>query len=536
MKIIFSKIGDHIFFRLIIIVILSLAFTVLCVQTSKRIGRLSSAPNYDDCTYFLSGALLKNAFQDNGIQGVREIISQRGIHSPYSESLSAVAYSLLGNRETSPYYANIIVVIAYLSGIGWFLRSLPAALWIAGLVTPLTVPFITMGVVEFRPDIAWAVVTGFGVVWIITNRSVFSSIGTAIFSGFLFGMALLIKPSTFVMTALLFSGAILSRLINWFLIQPKKPHHSKLHIALGVIALLTSVILIAGPYYLYYWKETWRYFWDNSFGINKAVWTYQGSPISSILFYISGDGWKSNLRFSGTIIAILGFVAGVFVYKKEKNLRDKMIFMFLAAIGALTVNTLAGMKSPFLGGAIYGIWFFGSAYCIGEYWNNISDVATHARTFTRVLMVCCSLAFVGYTWPRYSNWSKDPTGAKNYLLANQAVEQMLEKQSSDLPKSILFVQSGPVVKEDIGLWFAFHKKAARLESAAFCRSKEDYGRIYTNNDWIILQEPKTMGYTPSMPCEGLITNFKKLLDADHKFRIISESSALDGKKIWVYSK
>jgi hypothetical protein len=485
----------------------------------------------------LSGALLKNSFQKDSIHGVFELIKERGLHSPYSEVLAAGAFSLLGSKETSPYYANIIVMIAYLFGISWFTRSLPLLLWTAVLVMFLTVPFITMGVVEFRPDIAWAVVTGFGVVWMVTNRTVFRHIGNSIFAGLLFGIALLIKPSTFVMTSLLFSGAIISRFIHSFLNREEKLNQQKKKVVFGVIAFAASLIVIAGPYYLFFWNETWNYFWDNSFGINKAVWSYKKSTVNSFLFYFAGDGWKSDIRISGSLISLLSLILGIRLFRDRPILRWKISMIWLATLATLFVNTIAGMKSPFLGGAIYGIWFFGCAYFIAEYY-----VTTAVRTegglklFKRILIACCFLTLISYSWPRHSNWSKDRRGSQNYLNANQFMSHALKLHSDQLPKSILFVQTGPVVMEDIGLWFAFHNIQVKLDSAAFCRSEDNFSDKYRINDWIVIQEPKTMGYTPAMPCETLISNFKNILDADENYKIISSTSAMDGKKIWLYAK
>ena len=202
--------------RLLIIVLFTAIFTQLCVQESKVNGRLSSSPNYDDCTYCLEGAILLKDVKEEGVHGFFEYLNEpgpNGFHSPYSIILAAVSYALFGPYETSPYYGDALLVIIYLACLGWIFRSLPTPAWMLALALFLTPPFITMGVVEFRPDIAWAVSIGFGVVFTVTSEEVFQNPRRAALAGLFLALALVIKPSTFVMTLLLYSGAIFSRVI-----------------------------------------------------------------------------------------------------------------------------------------------------------------------------------------------------------------------------------------------------------------------------------------------------------------------------------
>jgi len=162
---------------------LTLAFTAACVQESGRRGRLASTPNYDDCVYCLDGALLRNAVVNDGVAGGWSLFEERAHHSPFSALLASAAFVLLGQHEPSPYWMNGLVVLLYLAGVGYLLWPLPTPSWLLALGIFLTPPFITMGVVEFRPDIAWAEVSGFGVVWMVTREQMFRVPARAAFAG-----------------------------------------------------------------------------------------------------------------------------------------------------------------------------------------------------------------------------------------------------------------------------------------------------------------------------------------------------------------
>jgi hypothetical protein len=140
----------------------------------------------------LQGAFLFKALKTDGLEGFPIFLKQWGLHSPYSTFLAAASFAALGPSRTSPYYCDALLVFLYLVGIGYFLRKLSLAVWCLALGLFLTPPFITMGVVEFRPDIAWAVAAGFGVVWIIVSERIFLRPNAALGAGILFALALLI--------------------------------------------------------------------------------------------------------------------------------------------------------------------------------------------------------------------------------------------------------------------------------------------------------------------------------------------------------
>jgi len=524
---------------------LAFAFTAACVQESGRRGRLASTTNYDDCVYFLDGALLRNAVANDGLTGGWRMFQERAHHSPFSALLASAAFVLLGQHEASPYWMNGLVVLLYLAGLGYLLWPLPTPSWLLVLGIFLTPPFITMGVVEFRPDIAWAVVTGFGVVWMVTREQLFRVPARGAFAGCCMAAALLIKPTTFVLTVLLFSGAAVSRGIPqlaWWQATRARAVEQPGNPASGLLAFGGALLALAGPYWWFFGGDIWAYFWNNSFGVNKAVWAYPGTNAQALLYYLTGEAARSNVGLSGWVLLLGSLASTMFLFVTRAALRWRLAVLLAALLATFTINMLAEMKSPFLGGAIYGLWLFGTAYACAEVYG-VLMAAEPSATRTRLLRwsplllaVALGLCSFLYRWPQYSDWGADPVRCSNYRSAAAHMATLLEQRTASLPRSILFVQAGPIVKEDIGLWFAARNVPVRLGSAAFDRSEADFATRYPQFEWVVLQELGTLGASPNMPAEPLLPAFTRMVQADTRYRLVLEFAADNGKKVWVFGR
>jgi len=529
----------NIYMRTFIIVLLTTVFTILCLRESEKIGRLASAPNYDDVVYFHEGAILNQSLKNEGASGFWEFLNERGLHSPYSIFLAAIAFAVLGTHVTSPYIANSIVVLAYLIGIGWFLRRLPLVAWSAGLLLFLTPPFITMGVVEFRPDIAWAVTVGFGVVFVVTSDEIFRNLRRAAFAGLVLAMALLIKPSTFVMTLLLYTGAVFSRFVAAFL--ERRWRSSLRKASLGTVAFLGCMLALAGPYWFRFGKDSVDYFLENSFGQLKAIWAYTGSRSDFLLYYVTGEGANSNLAIAGEFLLVLVLLCLIYLAVKRAELRWKLFSLLVLLAGALAVNTAAQMKSAFLGGGIYGVLLFSSAYIVGTTFTSLEPdiVNQQGRKFIRwrtpLLVLAAVVSLFYYRWPAYSNRGYIAL-MHNSWAAYNFMQSLLDKYASEPPKSILFTSAGPIVMESTGMWFPEHGLRSEVDSCSFIESAQKFKKIYPRFPWVVVQEQGVMGTSENMPTEKILPQLLLDLQQDGNFKKIAEFISENGKKVWVYSQ
>ncbi|XHR29532.1 MAG: hypothetical protein ACFUZC_03040 [Chthoniobacteraceae bacterium] len=373
-----------------------------------------------------------------------------------------------------------------------------------------------MAVVEFRPDLAWATTLGFTVVFALTRENLFQSWKAALFQGVLIGLALLIKPSTFAMT-LAASGMALG--FAWLLEISREGiarATSRLFPTAGVVLL--AIIAVAGPYFAVFGQMVWRYFIDNSFGVNAAVWANPGNRLSQWLFYIYGPGSRSNLGTQEPVIfaAWIGFALWR-TGKGGRTVRLQTLFMGVVALVVFIVNAAAPMKSPFLGGAFYGTLLFSAAFMAGEFFAALPTAATHLHRIAlgAFALITLNAAFM-YRWPEYSHWPKHQRN-KAFIAAEKAMKEFVA--SVPQPKNIAFTQAGPVTPENIRLLYFRRKERCNMTSAAFCRTLEEFKAAISRQDMVVTQDKCTLGGSDMMPSEALEDDFVSFLSTSPDFKL-----------------
>jgi hypothetical protein len=514
---------------LLCILLLSIVFSWLCVRTSLRMGRLSNVPNYDDIVYFASAADLLQSVRENGLSGAADFALRDGLHSPYCTAVAAVAFSIEGIRNAAPYRMNLFLVVAYLSVIAYFFRQAEFHFKVLAFLFFLTLPFATMAVVEFRPDLAWATLLGFSAVFAMTREDLFQSWKVALCQGVLVGLSLLVKPSTFAMT-LAVSAMALG--FAWLLEISRNGlgrAFSRLFPTAGVVLL--ALIALAGPYYAVFGREVWRYFIDNSFGVNATVWNNPGDPLTQWLFYIYGPGSRSNLGSQELVIfaALLGF-GFLRSWKGGRTVRLQTLLMIAAVAIIFVVNAVARMKSPFLGGAFYGTLLFSTAFLAGEFFSALPAGSKQAYRFAlgAFIIVTLNAAFI-YHWPEYSHWPKHQRN-KAFIAAENAMKEFVA--SAPTPKNIVFTQAGPVTPENIKLLYFRRKERCNMTSAAFCRSLDEFQKVVATQDVVVTQDKGTLGGSDNMPSEALEDDFVGFLSHSADFKLAKTIPILGEKGDW----
>jgi hypothetical protein len=338
------------------------------------------------------------------------------------------------------------------------------------------------------------------------------------------------------MTTLLFSGALVSRLLGHILARRREDSSRKALV--GVSCFLAALLLIAGPYWWSFGKDIWQYFWNGIFGPDTDCWMSKLPLSESLLYYLAGAGFHSNVAFPGIVICLLAIGCTVFLVLRRPELRWKIFVLFACIAGAYAVNSRAELKSPFLGGGMYGVWLFGSAFVVGETYDSLFSGAhlfSRKRAWATALLGACFLAgLLGYQWPAYSFEPKDI--AENYRAANDHMFALLERYKNSLPQSIFFAQTVPIIPEDTETWFAFHNQDVRVETGILFRTPEHFKAIYPNFKWLVIQEKDVKGTSPNFPVEGLLPSFLEIVRADDNYKVISEFTALNGKKVWIYAR
>jgi len=519
--------------KVLFLIALAIGFTAWCVSHSAAVGRLSTSPLYDDCVYFWNGAGLLQAVRDKGLDGVQEYLAAYGLHSPYSVPLAALAFGLLGPAESSPYIANGLIFLFYISLVAACLRSLPLSSWFAAIIVFSTLPFASMVVAEFRPDLCWAVITGFGVIYVVTRDGVLRSRWPTVLAAACLSFSLLVKPSTFAMTIILYGLAAISRFADWkFSSNGRFPTKEEINDALSAAAL--TLFVLAGPYFLYFGHDIWSYFWVNSFGANREVWLFRGDAWHQFTYYIWGMGGQSNIGYSG-ILLIAVYVAGcIWLWRRKSELRVQLVAINSIIFCAYLINALAQMKSAYLGGAFFGTWIFASAFVIDRAF--FECPADRRRLLMRSLWVLALLCLLSYRWPRMSNVAVDGLRPKSFRFAELRFNELLEKNRATPPANVLFLQGGPVVMENVGVWAIRNHTGTKVGSGAFLRSVEEFRKAISTFDWIVLQDKDILGNCEILPSESHLPDFISAISSDPKFHLLEEIPGIDGKKMYVFAK
>ena len=513
------------------VLLLSCAFACLSIFESFAHGRLASEPNYDDVGYLYRGA--------RALQAIREGYAVEAftayMHSPFSVLLAAASFAFWGTHDWAPYAGNVVIVICYLLALCYFLQRLPIGVRLGLLFVFLSLPFATMAVVEFRPDIMWATLVGFASVYLTTTSRDFSSRMEALGIGFVYGAALLAKPSTFLMTTAVIGLAGLLRILRQAFIR-------KLSISAFVVWLmsfLVAAVLVAGPYYFLHYQRIWTYFYENSFGKNKDIWIAPQALSFHLNQYIAADfAAASNLGRWRLPLLVFVAVALLFSALRVKGSERRLVFASLAivVVAAWLASSLFGMKSPFLGGAFYGTLIFSSAYLLAEVLNSAHRLLSRPIVQSIAFAGLAILAYAMHTWPAYSEWNF--SRANFYRKANREVWKEIRDAvktytPADGVLDVYYSNSSPIPPELQRLRALQSKVSVRIHAGSMAKSMEDQRAIFEQCDMIVVQDPSLPEVNPNFPGEKLQGQITEEVLSLAGFKLAKDILVSDDKRIYV---
>jgi hypothetical protein len=519
------------FVMIVFVLLVSGAFVCWSIVESFAHGRLASEPNYDDVGYLYRGArALQAAREGYAIEALTGYM-----HSPFSVLLAATSFAFWGAKDWAPYAGNVVIVICYLLALCYFLRRLPVGVRLGLLLGFLSLPFATMAVVEFRPDMMWATLAGFATVYLATTNRDFSSRIEALGIGLVYGAAMMTKPSTFLMTTSVIGlGGLLRALRQAFL--------GKLKVSTFVVWLmffLVAALLVAGPYYLLHYQRIWRYFYDNSFGQNKDIWITTQTLSAHLSHYISSDyAAASNLgRWRLPLLAFVG-LSLLFSALRVKEGEKRLVFASLATVVIATwlASSLFGMKSPFLGGAFYGTLIFTSAYLLAEVLSSAHGLLSRPIVQSISFAGLAIVAYAMHTWPAYSEW--DFSRANFYRTANRGVWKEIRKAAktyspTDGVLDVYYSNSSPIPPELQRLRALQNKVPLRMHAGSMAKSLEDQRDMFERCDMIVVQDPSLPEVNPNFPGEELQGQITKEVLSRPGFRLAKDILVSDNKRIYV---
>lgn len=327
-------------------------FTVLVIQWSLDSGRLSYDATYDDVGYLVDGFNSLQILDQEGIYSFIKHIASNPPRSPWSSALAIIGFALFGIHDWAPYALNGLLIFAVfvlseriLHTVAWPLRILFV------LLMSLT-PFMIVAVNEFRPDVAVAFFTAAAVFCAVSGA--FAESGEraqryARIGGCLLGAALLAKPSFFLHTALMGSGALLV-FLGGRLRAGTNSSGDKRNVWKSAAEFIGIALLIALPYYLLNWRYVITYFWTVGVSPEGDIWKIKGNFFNTINYYA---GFGPAAAMAGAFALLYGSLISFGILMRLLRRQWPQVLFPLVMSGlagvSLGVMLLGNMRNPFFG-------------------------------------------------------------------------------------------------------------------------------------------------------------------------------------------
>ena len=264
----------------------AVGLTGWAVQRSARVGRLAAPPRYDDIQYFNAALRWVHRWNELGPLDALTAFLQDPPRAPFPELLAAGAFAIGGVDLAVPYLASFFIPWVALLWVGRFAsRAMTIERLLIGLYV-CTIPLLTVGVTQFRPDPFWGIVLGGAMGLLLTEQIVGASTRHLIAVGASFGAACLIKTSTFPVTAAaLCAGVVLGAIADRYARPADWSWRAAIRSALIIGATAAMVVL---PYYALAWRTIFDYIHLNAVGRDVYIWLTPGDWWHHLTYYSFG--------------------------------------------------------------------------------------------------------------------------------------------------------------------------------------------------------------------------------------------------------
>jgi len=508
------------------------AFTALNGQVSAKTGRLSTVPNYDDVVYLNKASEIYFLGRKEGAGSAAASFFTQYLHAPFAVANALAGFFIFGPNVKAIYLMLTLVVFAYVALVAWVGRGLPILLRWALVFLALAFPFATTAAEQFRPDPLWAIVLGAGSVFFLAAERPFEGWKPSLLYGLALGLVLVTKPSTFAMSFLVMGGSwLLAALAAGF---SRRAEWGVIFRGLAVTA--SAALVVAGWYCLPHASAIFNYFYENSFGANREVWAYHGAVWNRWLYYFQGVALASNLGgflFPLVLACVAGAIRDISCGDLFQRIRGGAFLWMLA--GLVLVNSAFGMKSPFLGGSLYGFLIFAGLWQIArllrwgyeqEWWKAFPHQLLAA-------LVLLSIAACGYS---YSEVCVIPPATRKAQKAiNRGVLNDLLRETRGRRASVLITASNPVVGEYLAMEARARGRTLDIQNAAFVRDSAQILDQAATMDFVILRDPKTVGSSGDhIPGDALQSELIGRISGSPDWHLVGRYSDLQGQFAYLY--
>lgn len=512
---------------LVVSVVIVLIYGFILVNLSKEIGRLTTAPAYDDSVYMMQGLSLKNVL----FQLPNSFSVEGFLHAPSTAFIAFLGFVLVPEGHAGPYYVNTLILLIFLGWVFAWTTKISVAWRFLILAQFLSLPITVMAVVELRPDMLWAFTLGIAFVTIFFDWSKTTKLGRYdVWCGVTIALPFLAKPTTFPMSGVVVVLSVLS--VAFVSVLRMKWNLSLalskiVRVSLVTIVCLSPLIFIEG-------KSYFQYFVDNVMGDNKGIWSYKGTPIEQFLYYLNGAAFDSNLGFPGTIVLILGIGALCRLWcTLGTEMRLLTVFAVATVLSVYIINSATSYKSPFLGGGFYGTMI---CLCLRLQILAFEKIKLTPSAKGTVLVGVVALLVYGCNWPVYSDWRPRGDASAAYVNASERFLEVWRSRRDETPGQSLTVaaaQSGPVLPDAVNIkLLQAGEEPIRFITLAFNWTPEEFVADMESADWLVTQDAGLLGSSSNLPVAAYLAEVNERLmgkGSDHQWQVF-ETIHIEGRR------
>jgi hypothetical protein len=373
--------------------------------------------------------------------------------------------------------------------------SVPALYRWSLIAMVLALPMVGELVVVFRPDMFYGWVFALGLVWMVTHPIAAARLTTLLKMGGWLGATLLVKPSVYPQTCLLFVGAMTLRvLLDVTLTERRAPISTIIRNCLVIIAIGSAIAL---PHYWYALATINDYIKETIFGSRKEFWARSMSLRESLLYYVTGLGQHQMLGERLVIVTALlcSFSAAIlFGRRTTRSARLEWIGVVLVMLATYALPTLNQTKTPYLGVGFLSLTIVAVMYTANLLFRQAKSRHQPAPLPLRIACVLAAVISVTFfSWPSVKGSRASAVVAQH----NQTVADLyalIQKYAGRANEPhIMITAAGPRINPDQFMYQAMKQdnRVVRVEPNLFTHDPAEQLAAMQRNDFLIAPEPGT---------------------------------------------
>jgi hypothetical protein len=379
-------------------------FTAMQIQQSLRTGRLVSWFLFeDDSIYYVDALRRLMVFHGGGPDKLLIDFIQNGIHAPGGTLPAMLGFGLFGPYDWAPSAARGLVIFGLILFIAEYLcRGLPLVWKLGVVVLGLSWRIIGATVTEGRPDLTMALLAAMGILLITESSWLRSHWQKQVFTGVIWGLALLWKPSASIVTIFLFLSTLsIASLTDWCKDKNLAQKIIPVNLYCG-----GATLAIAFPHYAINWQGILGYINMVLFGKFSREFHRDLSFFEHGLYYISGAAgrWLIGYHWLGIFGLIVLLALGHFWYQNRQTFWHQfpttaLIMFFITWLSVSIPKT----KTPYLGAVFPALIFLVALYLVIYLIRFYQSAPSRQKLiFYGGMSVLMALAIGQFKWPAAS--------------------------------------------------------------------------------------------------------------------------------------